>query len=100
MIPSDGVILLVDASEGPMPQTKFVLTKALRQGLRPIVVLNKMDRDTQRAVEVEGEVRAPPFARIPTTHSLFLPSTRAFALAHALVRFLTCSPLWTLRPSS
>jgi GTP-binding protein len=53
------VILLVDASEGPMPQTKFVLTKALRQGLRPIVVLNKMDRDTQRATEVEGEVPTP-----------------------------------------
>lgn len=42
-----------------MPQTKFVLTKALRQGLRPIVVLNKMDRDTQRATEVEGEVPTP-----------------------------------------
>ena len=40
----DGVLLLVDAAEGPMPQTKFVLSKALRLGLRPIVVLNKVDR--------------------------------------------------------
>ena len=40
----DGVLLLVDAAEGPMPQTKFVLAKALRLGLRPIVVLNKVDR--------------------------------------------------------
>ncbi len=48
----DGVVLVVDATEGPMPQTKFVLSKALRAGLRPIVVLNKMDRDTQRHAEV------------------------------------------------
>ena len=40
----DGVLLLVDAAEGPMPQTKFVLSKALRLGLRPIVVLNKVDK--------------------------------------------------------
>ena len=41
---ADGVILLTDAAEGPMPQTKFVLGKALAQGLRPIVVINKVDR--------------------------------------------------------
>lgn len=53
----DGVILVVDASEGPMAQTKFVLTKALRAGLRPIVVINKMDRKgATRVDEVEGEV--------------------------------------------
>ena len=40
----DGVLLLVDASEGPMPQTKYVLRKALEQGLKPIVVINKIDR--------------------------------------------------------
>ena len=40
----DGVILLTDAAEGPMPQTKFVLGKALKQGLKPIVVINKIDR--------------------------------------------------------
>jgi len=40
----DGVVLLVDAAEGPMPQTKFVTSKALARGLRPIVVLNKVDK--------------------------------------------------------
>ena len=40
----DGVVLLVDAAEGPLPQTKFVLGKALRLGLRPIVLINKVDR--------------------------------------------------------
>src|SRR5574339_596649 len=41
----DGCLLLVDAFEGPMPQTRFVLRKALEQGLKPIVVVNKIDRD-------------------------------------------------------
>ena len=41
---ADGVILLTDASEGPMPQTKFVLGKALSQGLKPIVIINKIDK--------------------------------------------------------
>ena len=52
----DGVILLVDASEGPMPQTKFVLSKALKIGLRPIVAINKIDKADQRANEVLDEV--------------------------------------------
>jgi GTP-binding protein len=52
----DGVLLLVDAAEGPMPQTKFVLGKALRLGLRPIVVINKVDRPDQRAHAVHNEV--------------------------------------------
>jgi GTP-binding protein len=52
----DGVLLLVDAAEGPMPQTKFVLGKALRLGLRPIVVINKVDRPDQRAHTVHDEV--------------------------------------------
>jgi GTP-binding protein len=52
----DGVLLLVDAAEGPMPQTKFVLGKALRLGLRPIVVINKIDRPDQRAHAVHDEV--------------------------------------------
>jgi GTP-binding protein len=52
----DGCLLLVDATEGPMPQTKFVLGKALAQGLRPIVVLNKVDRPTARPDEVLDEV--------------------------------------------
>ncbi len=45
----DGALLLVDAAEGPMPQTKFVLGKALALGLRPIVVINKVDKPEQRA---------------------------------------------------
>ncbi|WP_353217427.1 translational GTPase TypA [Sandarakinorhabdus sp.] len=52
----DGVILLVDAAEGPMPQTKFVCGKALALGLRPIVVVNKIDRPDARADEVLNEV--------------------------------------------
>ncbi len=52
----DGVILLVDAAEGPLPQTKFVLTKALKLGLRPIVVINKVDRGDARPEQVVNEV--------------------------------------------
>ena len=53
---TDGVILLVDASEGPMPQTKFVLGKALSQGLKPIVIVNKIDKKDSRPQEVLDEV--------------------------------------------
>ena len=53
---ADGVILLTDAAEGPMPQTKFVLGKALAQGLRPIVIINKIDRSDARPEEVVDEV--------------------------------------------
>ncbi len=52
----DGVVLLVDAAEGPMPQTKFVLGKALKLGLKPIVAINKIDKPEQRAEEVLDEV--------------------------------------------
>jgi GTP-binding protein len=52
----DGVLVLVDAAEGPMPQTKFVVGKALRQGLRPIVVINKIDRSDARPIEVHNEI--------------------------------------------
>jgi GTP-binding protein len=52
----DGVLLLVDASEGPLPQTRFVLRKALEAGLAPIVVINKIDRPDARAAEVLDEV--------------------------------------------
>src|SRR6186997_2331395 len=52
----DGVILLVDAAEGPMPQTKFVTGKALSLGLKPIVVVNKIDRPDARPAEVLDEV--------------------------------------------
>ncbi|MEP7011714.1 MAG: translational GTPase TypA [Acidobacteriota bacterium] len=52
----DGVMLLVDASEGPLPQTRFVLKKALEAGLAPIVVINKIDRQDARVSEVVNEV--------------------------------------------
>jgi len=52
----DGVLLLVDASEGPLPQTRFVLRKALELGLTPIVVINKIDRKDARAKEVLDEI--------------------------------------------
>ncbi len=52
----DSCLLLVDAAEGPMPQTKFVLGKALKIGLRPIVVINKVDKPEQRAEEVLNEI--------------------------------------------
>ena len=52
----DGAIVLVDAAEGPMPQTKFVVGKALKLGLKPIVVINKVDRPDARADEVINEV--------------------------------------------
>lgn len=52
----DTVILLVDSSEGPMPQTRFVLKKSLEQGLRPILFINKIDKKEQRAEEVVDEV--------------------------------------------
>src|SRR5690606_35374135 len=51
----DGVVVLVDASEGPLPPTKFVVGKALKLGLRPIVLINKVDRPDERAFEVQDE---------------------------------------------
>ena len=53
---ADGVLLLVDAFEGPMPQTRFVLSKALEHKLRPIVVINKADRSNSRPDDVVNEV--------------------------------------------
>ncbi len=52
---ADGALLLIDSAEGVMPQTKFVLSKALKQGLKPIVVINKVDKSDQRADEVLNE---------------------------------------------
>ncbi len=52
----DGVVVLVDAAEGPLPQTKFVVMKALRRGLRPIVVINKVDRPDERHADVLNDV--------------------------------------------
>ena len=49
---ADGCLLLVDAAEGPLPQTRFVLRKAFQAGLKPIVVINKIDRPDARPIEV------------------------------------------------
>lgn len=53
---ADGVLLVVDSQEGPMPQTKFVLAKALELGLKPVVIINKIDKPGRRISEVEDEV--------------------------------------------
>ncbi len=53
---ADGVLLIVDAQEGPMPQTKFVLSKALELGLKPVVIINKIDKPARRIAEVEDEL--------------------------------------------
>ena len=52
----DGVVVLVDASEGPLPQTKFVVSKALKRGIRPIVAINKIDRPDERHQDVLNEI--------------------------------------------
>ena len=67
---ADGVILLTDAAEGPMPQTKFVLGKALKQGLRPIVIINKIDRSDARPDEVVDEVFEGPWKSLKVFESL------------------------------
>src|SRR6185436_19408153 len=53
---ADAVLLLVDAAEGPMPQTRFVLRKAFENGLRAMVMINKIDRPDERAAEVLDEI--------------------------------------------
>ena len=55
---ADGVLLIVDAQEGPMPQTKFVLSKALGLGLKPVVIINKIDKPAARIAEVLSEVES------------------------------------------
>lgn len=65
---ADGVLLVVDSQEGPMPQTKFVLTKALELGLKPVVVINKIDKPARRIEEVEDEL-ADLFLELATDDS-------------------------------
>ena len=75
----DGVVLLVDAAEGPMPQTKFVTGKALKLGLKPIVVVNKADRPDARAYEVQDEVFDLFSALEANEHQLDFPTLFASA---------------------
>src|SRR3978361_107357 len=69
----DGALVLVDAAEGPLPQTKFVVSKALKVGLKPIVVINKVDRSDARPVEVVNEVFDLFAALDPTDDQLDFP---------------------------
>lgn len=71
---ADGVILVVDAQEGPMPQTKFVLSKALELGLKPVVVVNKIDKPASRIEQVNDEV-ADLFLELAVDDSQLLYST-------------------------
>jgi GTP-binding protein len=84
----DSCLLLVDASEGPMPQTKFVLGKALKQGLRPIVVINKVDKPEQRADEVLNEIFDLFAALDADEHQLDFPHVYASAKQGWVVRDL------------
>lgn len=65
---ADGVLLIVDAQEGPMPQTKFVLSKALQLGLKPVIIINKIDKPARRIDEVEDEL-ADLFLELATDDS-------------------------------
>ena len=76
---ADGVLLIVDAQEGPMPQTKFVLSKALSLGLKPVVVINKIDKPAARVDEVLSEIESL-FLELATDESqLFYPVYYAIA---------------------
>lgn len=76
---ADGVLLIVDAQEGPMPQTKFVLSKALELGLKPVVVINKIDKPAARIDEVLSEIESL-FLELATDESqLFYPVYYAIA---------------------
>ena len=97
----DGVILLVDAAEGPMPQTKFVTGKALALGLRPIVVVNKIDRPDARPQEVLDEV-FDLFASLDATDaqldfpSLWASGRDGYASADETARSGDLNPLFEL----
>src|SRR5665213_532889 len=73
----DGALVLVDAAEGPMPQTKFVLAKALKRGLKPIVVINKVDRPDARVHEVPDLIFELPAALDATEEPLDFPTLYA-----------------------
>ncbi|MBQ2660791.1 translational GTPase TypA [Candidatus Saccharibacteria bacterium] len=76
---ADGVLLIVDAQEGPMPQTKFVLQKALDLKLKPVVIINKIDKPAARIAEVEDEIESL-FLELATEESqLFYPVYYAVA---------------------
>ena len=75
----DGIVLLVDAAEGPMPQTRYVLSKALAQDLPAVVVVNKVDRSDARAAEVVDEVYQLFFDLDAGEHHIEFPIVSAIA---------------------
>ena len=81
----DGVVLVVDASDGPMPQTKYVLSKALVHGLQPIVVINKVDRPTSRVSEVAFAAPLDIFS---------LPPASSLQPAGRISPLLLCAPVF------
>ena len=93
----DGVLLLVDASEGPLPQTRFVLRKALEHGLAPIVVINKIDRHDARPTEVLSEVYDLFIDLDATENQIEFPVLYANAKAGTVTADVT-SPGETVRP--
>ena len=86
---ADGCILLVDAFEGPMPQTRFVLQKALQIGLKPIVVVNKVDKPNCRPEEVYEMVFDLMFSLEATEDQLDFPVIygREYTGSHAVGRY-------------
>jgi GTP-binding protein len=98
---ADGAILLVDAAEGPLPQTRFVLTKALERGLRPIVLINKVDRPDARPLQVLDEaleliMELGGEEVLDQTRYLFASSKMGFASTDPDVREGTMEPLLDL----
>ena len=84
---ADGCLLVVDAVEGPMPQTRYVLKTALAQGLRPVVLINKIDRPMTRITEVESEIQDLFLELATESHQLDFPilygsAKSGFAVAH------------------
>ena len=95
---ADGVLLLVDAAEGPMPQTRFVLDKALKLGLKPIVVLNKIDKPAERHNEVLNEI-FDLFVELGATHDqLDFPILYAAGRDGWAVRDLAKDPRESIQP--
>src|SRR5256885_3925537 len=96
----DGVLVLVDAAEGPMPQTRFVTRKALELGLLPIVVINKVDRPDARSMEVHDEVLELFFDLEATAAQLHPPFLFASGREGWAVGTLEEGPLGAIDPAN
>lgn len=95
---ADGALVLMDAAEGPMPQTRFVLSKALEVGVRPIIVINKIDRPDSRALEVVDEalellVDLGGEAYLDDFHYIFTSAKEGYATHDPAVRGESMQPL-------